>query len=299
MLKTRARRQSIELADGAAFLFKQRPLALDDKAASAARPTTRAPCWPGSRPRFAGEADWTIDGAGSQSQGAGGGAGAGPRQARAAAARGADRADDLAGNFRRAGPARAGGSLARIDAQAAPRRSGRRRTKETELWRTNRRQLSYGDKSIDYPVLEGTRRARRGRYPQALRADGHVHLRSRLHLDRELRKRADLYRRRRGRAAPPRLSDRPAGRAIQLHGSELPAAQRRAAERGRSWTTFQLHDQPPHDAARAADDVLPRLPPRCAPDGDHVRRGRRAVARSTTTAPTSPTPSSARSPATA
>ena len=38
-----------------------------------------------------------------------------------------------------------------------------------------------------------------------------------------------------------------------------------------------LHDQPPHHAARAAGDLLPRVPPRRAPDGDHVRRGRRAV----------------------
>jgi hypothetical protein len=38
-----------------------------------------------------------------------------------------------------------------------------------------------------------------------------------------------------------------------------------------------LHDHPPHHAARAADAVLPRLPPRRAPDGDHVRRGRRAL----------------------
>ena len=38
-----------------------------------------------------------------------------------------------------------------------------------------------------------------------------------------------------------------------------------------------LHDQPPHDGARAAGGFLPRLPPRCSPDGDHVRRRRRAV----------------------
>ena len=47
---------------------------------------------------------------------------------------------------------------------------------------------------------------------------GDVHLRSRLHLDRALRIGDHLYRRRRGRAAPPRLSDRPARRAFDLHG---------------------------------------------------------------------------------
>ena len=40
---------------------------------------------------------------------------------------------------------------------------------------------------------------------------------------------------------------------------------------------LHLHDHPPHDAARAARDLLSRLPPRRAPDGDHVRRGRRAL----------------------
>ena len=55
---------------------------------------------------------------------------------------------------------------------------------------------------------------------------------------------------------------------LLLHG-ELPTKAR--ARR------FHLHDQPPHDAARAADDLLPRVPARRPPDGDHVRRGRRAV----------------------
>ncbi len=84
------------------------------------------------------------------------------------------------------------------------------------------------------------------------------------------------HRRRRRRAAPPRLPDRPAGRAFELHGSRLPAAQRRTAERRTSYDRLQGHDHPPHHAARPAAPVLPGLPPRRAPDGDHVRRGRRA-----------------------
>ena len=70
---------------------------------------------------------------------------------------------------------------------------------------------------------------------------------------------------------------------LLLHG-ELPS--RRRARR------LHLHHQPPHHAPRAAGDLLSRVPPRRAPDGDHVRRGRGAVALSITTAPTSPIPSS-------
>ena len=48
------------------------------------------------------------------------------------------------------------------------------------------------------------------------------------------------------------------------------------AEAGRAGPVH-LHDQPPHDGARAAGDLLSRLPARRPSDGDHVRRGRRAV----------------------
>ena len=86
-----------------------------------------------------------------------------------------------------------------------------------------------------------------------------------------------LYRRRRGHPAPPRLSDRPARREFDLHGGLLPAAERRAAERRTSWTSFTHTITPPHHAARAAGDLLSRLPARRPSDGDHVRRGRRAL----------------------
>ena len=46
--------------------------------------------------------------------------------------------------------------------------------------------------------------------------------------------------------------------------------------RSRRRTVRALHHHA-HHGARAAGVVLPRLPPRCASDGDHVRRGRRAV----------------------
>jgi citrate synthase len=55
---------------------------------------------------------------------------------------------------------------------------------------------------------------------------------------------------------------------LLLHG-ELPRRQR----------VFRVHqdDHAAHDAARAVRPLLRRLPPRCAPDGHHVRRCRRAV----------------------
>ena len=57
--------------------------------------------------------------------------------------------------------------------------------------------LSTPGGNFDYPVSTD-RRPRGDRYPQALRPNGHVHLRSGLHFDRELRKRDHLYRRRKG-----------------------------------------------------------------------------------------------------
>jgi citrate synthase len=53
-----------------------------------------------------------------------------------------------------------------------------------------------------------------------------------------------------GSSCPSRLSDRAAGRAVELPGSLLPAAERRTADKASS-TPFD-HDQPPHDGARAA-----------------------------------------------
>ena len=55
---------------------------------------------------------------------------------------------------------------------------------------------------------------------------------------------------------------------LLLYG-ELPTA---AAARG-----FREPGDQPHDAARADALFLPRLPPRRAPDGDRLRRGRRDV----------------------
>ena len=68
---------------------------------------------------------------------------------------------------------------------------------------------------------------------------------------------------------------------LLLHG-DLPKA--------RGTRRIHLHNQPPHDGPRAIGDVLSRVPPRCPSDGDHVRRGRRAVLLLSSIRPTSPIP---------
>jgi glutamyl-tRNA synthetase len=60
VLKTRAR-DMIELADGAAFLFKQRPLIMDEKAAALLDDEARARLAVIAG-RLGGETDWTIEG---------------------------------------------------------------------------------------------------------------------------------------------------------------------------------------------------------------------------------------------
>ena len=72
----------------------------------------------------------------------------------------------------------------------------------------------------------------------------------------------------------------------------LPADARRTAERPADEEVRPRHHQP-HHGARADDAVLPRLPPRRAPDGDHGRRGRRDVGLLSRQHRTSTTPASA------
>ncbi|CAA9486897.1 MAG: Citrate synthase (si), partial [uncultured Sphingomonas sp.] len=65
--------------------------------------------------------------------------------------------------------------------------------------------------------LQGDRRLggpRGGRHSQALCRHRHVHLRSWLHVDRQLPERDHLYRWGERHSPPPRLSDRPAGRTL-------------------------------------------------------------------------------------
>jgi hypothetical protein len=90
------------------------------------------------------------------------------------------------------------------------------------------------------------------RHPQALCADGHVHLRPGLHLDRQLRSGHHLHRRRRGRAAATaatRSSSWPSSRdflevCYLLLNGELPNAGPEEADNSKPRS-------PPHDGARA------------------------------------------------
>ena len=131
-------------------------------------------------------------------------------------------------------------------------------------------------KTLDFPVLSGLDRPDGHRHPHAVRQVGDVHLRPGLPLHRELQLEHHLHRRRRRRAAVPRLPDRAAGAALRLPRGLLPAAQRRAAEQAAEGRV-RRHRHPPHHGARAAGAPVPGLPPRRAPDGGDGGRGGRAV----------------------
>ena len=146
--------------------------------------------------------------------------------------------------------------------------------------------MNLSDKKPRYPSrtaaphrvsrLQGHGRSGCDRHPQAVRPDGHVHVRPRLHVHRRLRIGHYVHRRRQGRAAVPRLPHRTAGRELRLHGHLLPDPERRTAERD-SEGRFRLASDPSHDGERAAALLPARLPPRRAPDGRADRPGRRAV----------------------
>jgi glutamyl-tRNA synthetase len=105
-----------ELAQGAVFLFAQRPLALDEKAQSLLTADARgilANVIGASRGK---RLDST--GSGGQPQGHGRGAGRGPGQDRPAASRKPD-GQATSRNFRRAGSARQEEALARLNDHAA------------------------------------------------------------------------------------------------------------------------------------------------------------------------------------
>ena len=149
--------------------------------------------------------------------------------------------------------------------------------RESKIKPAGKATLTYENKSFELPVFCGHRGPECRRHPQALRRGRHLHLRSRLHLDRELRKRHHLHRRRQGHPALSRLSDRPAGRAFELPGSLLPAAVRRTAEQGADGEVRPLHHPCTPWCMSSWRQFFSRLPPRRPSDGDHVRRGRRAV----------------------
>ena len=151
----------------------------------------------------------------------------------------------------------------------------------------NNRKTDLGGKTLELPVRSGTIGPDVIDIRSLYATTRHVHLRSGLHLDRGCEsaityidgdKGVLLY-----RGYPiDQLAEK--GDFLEvcyllLYG-ELPTD----GADGR----FRQPRHAPHDGARADALLLPRLPPRRAPDGDHVRRRRRAVAPSTTTRPTSP-----------
>ena len=243
------------------------------------------------------------------------------RQGRPAAARRADRPDDLARRFRHDGDPRPRGKPCPA---AGLRENGTDRDlRPAGRWRSgavaphgrtcgNRAGggAEHKGKTHDRPGpphrqarargqdaraadLPGHDRAGRHRHPPALRRRRRLHLRSRLHLDRLLRERDHLHRRRQGRAALPRLPDRAAGREVALPRGLLPPALRRAADRRAARGLREPRDQP-HHAARADGVLLPRLPARRAPDGGGLRHHGRDVGLLPRLRPTSTTPGSAR-----
>jgi len=178
---------------------------------------------------------------------------------------------------------------ARSDAAATRRPFAARRVQTAGIARTSQQRLDHGRKNRRQYRHPGHRqpelvvshlprdpRSRRHRYFQALRGQRPLHLRSRLHLDRELRIEDHLHRRRRGGPALSRLSDRAAGRARRLRGDLLPAASRRAADR-RAEGRVPAERDAPHDGARAGRAVLPGLPPRRPSHGGHGGQRRRAL----------------------
>ena len=79
-----------------------------------------------------------------------------------------------------------------------------------------------------------------------------------------------------GRARVPRVSDRAAGRAVDLPRGRLPAGPRRAAERSSSSTSGRTRSRSTRSCTRTSR-VHAGLPLRRAPDGDAAGLGRRAV----------------------
>jgi hypothetical protein len=135
--------------------------------------------------------------------------------------------------------------------------------------------LSFSDGS---PAVEcrstRARSARTSSTSASCTPDRQVHLRPGLHVDRGVQLVDHLHRRRQGRTAVSRLPDRAAGgqrdfleTCYLLLNGELP----NAAAEGR----VRRHRDQAHDGARADAILLPRLPPRRAPDvgaGGHRRR---------------------------
>ena len=146
--------------------------------------------------------------------------------------------------------------------------------------RTATLNFSDGSPSVSFPVLTGTHRSGSHRHPHAVRQDRQVHLRPGLPVDRVVQLGDHLHRRRQGRAALSRLSDR--GARARAATSSRPATCCCTASCRRSTQKDEFVDarDAAHDGQRADALLHARLPPRRASDGGADRPRRRAVARS-------------------
>ena len=136
--------------------------------------------------------------------------------------------------------------------------------------------LSAAGKQLDLSLVRGHRGQQRLRHLRPAQGDRERHPRRRLHQHGELHERHHLHRRRRGHPALPRLPDRAARRALELHRDLVPAHLRPAALAGRARRLRGPHPRA-HDAARGPQGLLPGLPPRRAPDAGAVLGGVGAV----------------------
>ncbi len=142
--------------------------------------------------------------------------------------------------------------------------------------RTATLSFSDGSPSAEFPILPGTMGPEVIDIRVAVREDRPLHLRPRLHVDGGVQVGDHVHRRRQGRAALSRLSDRGARADLRLHGGLPSAAVRRAAER-RAAQGLRLARHHAHDGERADAVLHARLPARRASDGGDDRPRRRAV----------------------
>ena len=93
--------------------------------------------------------------------------------------------------------------------------------------------LTYGDKTVDLPILKGTTGPDVVDIRKLYAATDVFTYDPGFTSTASCESKITYHRRRRGRPAAPRLSDRPAGREVELPRGLLPAAARRTADRRR------------------------------------------------------------------
>ncbi len=133
--------------------------------------------------------------------------------------------------------------------------------------------LTVGDKTAEFPILHGHRRAPQHRSLHSDQADRPHRTRLRLREHRRDQVGDHVHRRRPGHPALPRLSDRADREQLHLPRDRVAAHLRRAALAGRA-CGLRRADPPAHPAARGSEALLPGAAGQRAPDGSAVLRGR-------------------------